>query len=586
MIPEALRTPITPEETVLLRIVAQDPGIKVGGRILTARVAVPAEHLAHGPWGHRVQVVDYDATSRTYFTPLAYAVDHQGLPVDPFASASDGALLANPQFHQQNVYAVVMRTLATFERMLGRRIGWGFHAHQLKVVPHAFQDANAFYSERDAGLFFGYFTGGPRTVFTCLSHDVVAHETTHALLDGLRTRFTDPSSPDQAAFHEGFADVVALLSVFQLPEIVSELLAAIGHGHKKRVPRRMLHDRRFVSQVLLGMAEELGGALHLPGRVLRSSYGLAPDPRAYRSPEFAEPHRRGELLVAAMLHAFVQVWQARLEPLGVGGHGPLDRGRVVEEGANAAQHLLGIAIRGIDYTPPVHLLFGDFLSAILTADQEIQPDDSRYDYRKKLVESFAKWGIEPSARPPSTARAERGASGRGLWCPVEGRDLSYHGVHQEAMRRDPDEVFRFLWENRVALKLTDEAYSQVLSVRPCRRVAPDGAPLQETVVEFSQTLELTREEQRRRGLVAPESDADGGDDATTKLVGGATLIFDDFGRLKYFIHNSVGNLKRQRERLAYERSSALRGLAPARRFDELHRRRAMDDRLLPAAERW
>ena len=63
---------------------------------------------------------------------------------------------------------------------------------------------------------FGYFPGRSQMVYCCLSHDIVAHETTHALLDGLRERYTDPSSPEQAAFHEGFADIVALLSVFAL----------------------------------------------------------------------------------------------------------------------------------------------------------------------------------------------------------------------------------------------------------------------------------------------------------------------------------------------------------------------------------
>src|SRR5215471_6088434 len=60
-------------------------------------------------------------------------------------------------------------------------------------------------------FFFGYFMGSDgKLVFTCLSHDVVAHETTHALLDGLRKRYMERSTPDQAAFHEGFADVVAV----------------------------------------------------------------------------------------------------------------------------------------------------------------------------------------------------------------------------------------------------------------------------------------------------------------------------------------------------------------------------------------
>src|SRR5262249_21382321 len=126
-------------------------------------------------------------------------------------------LLTEPGFHAQNVYAIVMRILSRFEYALGRRVRWSFDGHQLVIAPHAFADANAFYSKEERALMFGYFRGRHGTpIFSCLAHDVIAHETTHALLDGLRQRYTDPSSPEQAGFHEGFADIIALLSIFSL----------------------------------------------------------------------------------------------------------------------------------------------------------------------------------------------------------------------------------------------------------------------------------------------------------------------------------------------------------------------------------
>src|SRR5690606_37285491 len=205
--------------------VAQDPSVRrANGRILMATIDVPAENLLPGPIGYRVQVVDYDASTGRF------GGAHQ-LPASADAEPAEWqegrpSIVGDRRFHAQNAYALVMSTLARFEFALGRRVGWSFKVHQLKIAPNGLMDANAFYSRRDEGLVFGYFPGRRKgsTVYTCLSHDIVVHETTHALLDALRERYLLPSGPDQAAFHEGFADVIALLSVFSRVELVAVLL--------------------------------------------------------------------------------------------------------------------------------------------------------------------------------------------------------------------------------------------------------------------------------------------------------------------------------------------------------------------------
>lgn len=568
-----------------LRIIAQDPDVRVGGRILTTQVDVPAEELAPGPWGHRVHVIDFDASTQRFYRPCEYSCRKDGLVVDRFANASDQRLLSDPRFHAQNVYAIVMRTLARFEFALGRRVSWGFNGHQLKIAPHAFADANAFYSKRDESLMFGYFPADDdHMVFACLSHDVIAHETTHALVDGLRERYTDPSSPDQAGFHEGFSDVVALLSVFGLPEVVGKIVdfkyrKPTKNGEKRRGQKNSLlsvgamNVDKLRQSILLGLAEEMGAEMSkIRGQPLRASVRLKPSPEWYRKDEdFKEPHRRGEILVAAMMNAFLEAWCERLHALDPMHTGWLDRDRAVEEGARAADRLLTMSIRALDYCPPVHIEFGDFLSALVTADYELHPNDPDYNFRRKLFASFRAYGITPAAKG---TRSEPG-----LWLPPESESpeqkLNYSRTHFESLLRDPEEVFRFLWENRGVLGLCEDAFTRVESVRPCLRIAEDGVALRETVAAYVQILRLTAKEITERGIKVPEGLPP--DPEEILLYGGGVLLFDEYGRLKFHIHNHVDNAERQGRRLRalVEFGHDFKGVSTQRRFSQMHRLRAL-----------
>ena len=151
--------PVARPRTRRLTVIAQDPSIRVDGRVLTTEVDIPAEEIAPGPRGYRVQVVDYDTSSGVLYQPLEYPPLQNGQYLDPFKEdaqrATNENLITDPRFHQQNVYAIVMKTLARFEFALGRRISWGFTGHQINVAPHAFADANPIYSKNVHALVFG-----------------------------------------------------------------------------------------------------------------------------------------------------------------------------------------------------------------------------------------------------------------------------------------------------------------------------------------------------------------------------------------------------------------------------------------------
>ncbi len=370
--------------------------------------------LEPGPIGEYVEVIDVDPASDAFYPPIDLN--------EPSLLAQDGLRPSegNPQFHQQMAYAVAMATIRQFEHALGRVALWAPRrlspgespdgeleqfVQRLRIYPHALRDQNAYYSPDKKALLFGYFpvhskdahnTPGT-TVFTCLSHDIIAHEVTHALLDGIHPRFNEPSNPDVHAFHEAFADIVALFSHFSYPSVLRDQIA-YTRG-----------DLRSES-LLAKLAQQFGRAIGHRG-ALRDFLGeevdgvwkpREPDPRALEV--VTEPHARGAILVAAVFGAFVLLYRSRTKDLfriATQGTGKLPEGdihpdlanRLAEEASQASQLILQTCIRALDYCPPVDITFGTYLRALVTADVNFNSEDEFT--RVALIESFREWGIYP-----------------------------------------------------------------------------------------------------------------------------------------------------------------------------------------------
>jgi hypothetical protein len=533
----ATRTDPVPQQ-IAVRIIAQDPSV-LPEKLLTVQVRIPAEHLDPGPRGTRFHVVDYDNGSRE----LAVAptvLDGE----DGFEQASDKVLLSDPGFRAQNVYATAASTLAAFEAALGRRLAWGFPGHQLYLVPHAFPEANAFYSPQDRAIYFGYVPDAEPEIQTALSHDIVAHETTHAILDGLRPRYIEPGLPDQLAFHEALGDCVALLSVFSFKEMVAHaLISPDGDGEggaqveEGRLARATVGPQALRDNALFVLADQLG-VDGTRGSGLRRSVRLEPSTGLKDEPEFQEPHRRGEILVAAVMQALLKMWSGRVHDLP--GKDYVDFERVAQEGAKSAWHLLRMIIRGIDYMPPAELEFEDVLDAMLTADEVMAPDDGAHNYRAAVSQSFAAFGIAAPERLPLE--------------PDQILKLRYERVNFAILRSDRDEALRFLWENAEVFGIERGLTTEIEFVRPSIRAGPDGLIVSETIVGYTQQLELTAGEAEQQGLELPAGVA-----ATAQLQiwGSGVVVFDQFGRPKFHHSKPVRCWRRQARRFAFLASHGL-----------------------------
>ena len=538
------RTAVVP-----LTVLGQDPSVEAPREHPRAAtgpmrvvVPVPIDWVEPGPRSHRFFVVDFDSSTDLLATVdaarLAPAVDRDD--VEQWGQRGwlwkDQADIAydDPRFRAQHVFAVASRTLSLFEAALGRRVPWAFKGSQLFLVPHAFAEANAFYSFEDRAVLFGYLPGDDGEVQTALSFDVVSHEVTHAVVDGLRPNWIEPGPVEQAAFHEGFADVVALLSACSLPPILRDVLA--GSGWATRVGTSRLTVDALEKSPLATIGEQLG--VRLGGRragALRHSTSLLTDRRLVRDPgfwrtEFPEPHRRGEVLVAATLDALFGMWTSRLRPLLESAEREVDLARVIEEGVKAAGHLLTMYIRSLDYCPPVELEFDDFVAAVLVADEELAPDDT-YEYRQILEVAFARFDIK---------------AGEKLYGISASTPLSYRGTNANALRSDRTEISRFIWQNADVLDIDRRWYTEVVDVSPVTRTGPDGLLLNEVVATYVQQLEAPKDWLVSQQLNGATELAD---KAVLRMFGGGALVFDQFGRLRLHHTKPLFDLARQAVRL-------------------------------------
>ncbi len=550
-----------------LRVFTLDPSVsfRLGG---IATVQVPYEPLRPGPAGALFEI---DATGAPH-----------DMPVD-LLDLEDPALLlagglspspANGRFHLQMVYAVCSATYALFRRALGRVIVWscgatdGDRVPPLRVQPFLLQNTrNAFYDREQGCLAFGWFAAGadpagftvPKgRIFTGLSHDVVVHETTHALLDALRSEFQTPTNTDVLGFHEGFADVVALLQHFSYPGVVAQAIRD-ARGSRSRATLLTSLAQEFGYARSKGKPTPLRTAIDVSGLAAFDADALAGATEGDAPPRYTpdmEAHAMGSVLASAVFEAFVTVFRRKSERyLRIAGIAPDAIGQanlegellaaLAQEASDVASRFLDICIRAIDYCPPVDMELGEYLRALITADTDVVADD-RWGYREALMRSFRRRHVFPDHVRFMTEDALRWDAPTE---PLEIPELAFRNLRFDGdpgRPADPDEALRQAHalgrivntpEHARTLRLvapgatrpTSIEYAgppRVESVRCARRVAPDGSVLFDLVAEVTQSATVRAEGE------------------LFDTYGGCTLVIDPFGRVRYAVSKRLDSQSR------------------------------------------
>ncbi|MET7247208.1 hypothetical protein ABZT49_28050 [Methylobacterium sp. EM32] len=546
-----------------LRIFALDPSAsRLDGAIATINLAY--ETLRPGPRGAVLEVADWDETTGTEH-PRLDLDDHKVL----IRNGREPSI-TDLQFHQQMTYAVCSSTYNAFRSALGRDPSWGFPARPgetrpiLRLRPHAFRGQNAFYQPQTGEIHFGYYDAATSVsghnlpcgeIYTCLSHDIVVHEMAHALLDGQRRRLLLPTHRDVAAFHEGFADLVAILTRFSYRDVVR---AAIERSNGDPLTDALLLSVASQFGQTTGQGASLRSGIERKGL---ASNGADDRPTSYEEAG-TEPHRLGSVMVTAVFEAFGTLFRRRVAAYRrLARHAPAGSTDpelcdiLGEEASRLAQQFLSICIRALDYCPPVDLRLGEYLRALVTADYDLVPDDP-LAYREALIYAFARRGIYP---PDVRSLSEDALLWQGPELKLEPiKDLHFGNLRFAGdpgrtadageLRRQAEALGAYVMRPRIArefgcalpgdpdLRGDRVEPAEICSIRSLRRIGPDKA------VSFDLVGEIVQ----RRWLSRPGQ-------TPVEALGGATVIIGADGRIRYVIRKSVTDARR----MAAHRDQAL-----------------------------
>ena len=349
-----------------------------------------------GPVHPRVAIVDLDANTRRLRSGASFQPQGIGKTVscydlsqtrlEPEFKPED---FETDSFLQVNPFATILKTLDFFEgpEMLGRTISWAFPSNQILVVPRSGEMKNAFY-DRDLGSlqFFYHPAEGNYTVYTALSHDIVVHETTHAILDGVAPDLYDAVTPQSLAMHEALADVSAIaqtllneMIIFSIGAISSssmdplEALSRIAEefGSDTRMSEGASFLRRMNNQRTLDPTDTSLDEFGWPNR---------PDP--------TDPHALSQVLSGAIYAVFeMRMQNTHRKNDGIGM-------QLEKVFCPAAHRVARIVFRALDYLPPGEASFVDYGRAFLAAARRTYKRPQKE--QQWLIDEFVRRGIVDS----------------------------------------------------------------------------------------------------------------------------------------------------------------------------------------------
>ncbi|MFN8283913.1 MAG: hypothetical protein U0U67_11905 [Chitinophagales bacterium] len=285
-------------------------------------------------------------------------------------------------FDAVHTFSVVRMTLTMVQRSLNslgisNQVPWYWNSATntlpLEVYAHGLPDVmNAYYQRNARCLRFGDFikpgSSPAIRVYTCRSLDIVAHETGHAILDGLKPGWITSPSAQTGGLHESFGDLCAIfLTLSQLDQVE----AIIAQTKSK------LHDKTFLSD----MAEEFGLALGRPNGLRNADNNLK------LSEAGTEVHAISQVFTGAIYDIIADIFAFERSI------SKKDDAKVLYD---VGQYVLGLVLRAIINAPNTNANYADIANQMLSV---CAADGKPVQYRNYIRNQFTLRQVVVSPTP-------------------------------------------------------------------------------------------------------------------------------------------------------------------------------------------
>src|SRR5581483_8283957 len=371
------------------------------------------------------------------------------IPGLPATGPLDALKPGTVEFEASHLTVILSYAYDTWETYFGAPFDWEL-GKVLPIVPRAGRDLNAYYDRTALKFFYDTDAQSKKTLYSCESSDVAAHECGHAILDAHHPDYWNSLHPETGAFHEAYGDVTALLTTLQFPTV------------RERMLKETDGDLRQSSNVTR-LAEQLGNELFIKyGKEVSNATSLRDLVNTFRYIEtYKLPAKAPVWRLSSESHSFSRIFSGAFYQILVGIYEQKRAEKaniVLDDALTQARDEVGqLLAKALVLAPPGDAVYRVIATALLKAEQQLFGGKYFQVMRKVFTNRRILAVKEADTYKPHTKTVGSVTS------PVKLGTLSLEAQRAETL--PPDELQR-------ALKLRPEEmiFSRELSPTPDERV--------------------------------------------------------------------------------------------------------------------